>query len=108
MTEEEKLAEEYYYKTYPVTLNIGEEERKRVVIDIFLAGLKAKIERIEKEKCELLGLIQAKDNLIEMMKCCATCKYWNYKDIQKYCNKRTGTPEFAGRLFKCDKWELVK
>ena len=28
MTEEEKLAEEYYYKTYPVTLNSGEEERK--------------------------------------------------------------------------------
>jgi len=37
----EKEAEEYYYKTYPVTLNIGEEERKRKVIDIFLAGLKA-------------------------------------------------------------------
>lgn len=28
-------------KTYPVTLNIGEEERKKTVIDIFLAGLKA-------------------------------------------------------------------
>ena len=24
-----KEAEEYYYKTYPVTLNIGEEERKK-------------------------------------------------------------------------------
>lgn len=40
MTDEE-LAEEYYYKTYPVTLNIGEEERKKEVTDIFLAGLKA-------------------------------------------------------------------
>lgn len=40
MTDEE-FAEEYYYKTYPVTLNIGEEERKKEVIDIFLAGLKA-------------------------------------------------------------------
>lgn len=40
MTDEEK-AEEYYYKTYPVTLNIGEEERKKTVTDIFLAGLKA-------------------------------------------------------------------
>ena len=28
MTDEEK-AEEYYYKTYPTILNIGEEERKR-------------------------------------------------------------------------------
>ena len=39
MTDEEK-AEEYYYKTYPTTLNIGEEERKKTVMDIFLAGLK--------------------------------------------------------------------
>jgi hypothetical protein len=37
MTEEQK-AEEYYYKTYPVTLNIGEEERKKEVTDIYLAG----------------------------------------------------------------------
>lgn len=40
MKDEELLAEEYYYKTYPVTLNIGEEERKKEVTDIFLAGLK--------------------------------------------------------------------
>ena len=38
---DEEMAEEYYYKTYPVTLNIGEEERKKEVTDIFLAGLKA-------------------------------------------------------------------
>ena len=38
MTEKElkQKAEENYYKTYPVTLNIGKE-----VTDIFLAGLKA-------------------------------------------------------------------
>ena len=36
-----ELAEDYYYKTFPVTLNIGEEERKKKVTDIFLAGLKA-------------------------------------------------------------------
>ena len=32
----EKEAEEYYYKTYPVTLNIGEEERKKKVTDLFI------------------------------------------------------------------------
>ena len=32
----EKDAEEYYYKTYPVTLNIGEEERKEKVTDMFI------------------------------------------------------------------------
>ena len=36
-----KIAEEYYYKTYPVTLNVGEENRKEKVINIFLDGLKA-------------------------------------------------------------------
>lgn len=36
--EAEEMAEDYYYKTYPVTLNIGEEERKKEVTDIFLAG----------------------------------------------------------------------
>ena len=35
---DEELAEEYYYKTFPVTLNIGEEERKEKVMEIFLAG----------------------------------------------------------------------
>lgn len=39
MTDEEK-AEEYYYKAYPTTLSIGEEERKKKVLNIFLAGLK--------------------------------------------------------------------
>ena len=34
----EQKAEEYYYKKYPVTLDIGEEERKKEVTDIFLAG----------------------------------------------------------------------
>ena len=30
-----EYAEEYYYKKYPVTLNIGEEGRKKVVTDIY-------------------------------------------------------------------------
>ena len=40
MTKDEEIAEEYYYKAYPTTLSIGEEERKKKVMDIFLAGLK--------------------------------------------------------------------
>ena len=38
---DEEMAEEYYYETYTVTLNIGEEGRKEKVIANFLAGLKA-------------------------------------------------------------------
>ena len=41
MNKPEEYAEEYYYKNYPVTLNIGEEERKKEVTDIYIAGFKA-------------------------------------------------------------------
>lgn len=40
MNKLEEYAEEYYYKNYPVTLNIG-EERKKEVTDIYIAGFKA-------------------------------------------------------------------
>ena len=33
------------------------------------------IAELEKEKCELLGLIQAKDKLIEKMKRCKNCEF---------------------------------
>ena len=41
MTDEEKLAEEYYYETYTVTSNFEEEAiRKKTIMSAFLAGLK--------------------------------------------------------------------
>ena len=41
MTNEEKLAEEYYYETYTVTSNFEEEAiRKRNIMSAFLTGLK--------------------------------------------------------------------
>ena len=52
-----------------------------------------KIKELEKEKCELLGLIQAKDKLIEKM----NCKF-NLKFVDVPCDD-------------CDnysKWELVE
>ena len=42
MTDEEKLAEEYYYETYTVTSNFEEEAiRKRNIMSAFLTGFKA-------------------------------------------------------------------
>ena len=42
MTDKEKLAEEYYYKTYTVTLDFEEEAiRKKNIMSAFLTGLKA-------------------------------------------------------------------
>ena len=43
--------------------------------EILIADYVDKIAELEKEKCELLGLIQAKDKLIEKMKCCGNCKF---------------------------------
>ena len=49
----EKEAEEYYYKTYPVTLNIGEEERKKEVTNIFVKGAESREKQIQAlgERC---------------------------------------------------------
>ena len=43
------------------------------------------IVKLEKEKCELLGLIQAKDKLIEKMKRCKNCEF----SIPKYGDLNT-------------------
>lgn len=40
------------------------------------------------------------------MQRCATCKYWHYEDIQKYCVKKTGEPVAVWRGSSCDKWEF--
>ena len=78
MTDEE-MAEEYYYKTYPVTLNIGEEERKKEVTDIFLAGLKAgrpQWHKLDWEKdfpeADKLIRVRLRDG---MERICETCYY---------------------------------
>ena len=36
-----------------------------------------KAKELEKEKCELLGIIQAKDELIKKMKCCENCRHYS-------------------------------
>lgn len=63
-----------------------------------------RIKELEKEKCELLGLIQAKDNLIEKMKCCSNCKY---------SDPNTQEPSYSQEpCFSCtstdNKWELAE
>ena len=39
MTDEEKLAEEYYYENYTITSNFEEAIRKKNIMSAFLAGL---------------------------------------------------------------------
>ena len=61
------------------------------------------LSNLEKEKCELLGLIQAKDEQIEKMKCCSNCEHFNFNETN-YCNKGV----FRERQYVCGQWELVK
>ena len=57
-----------------------------------------KCRSIEQEKCELLGLIQAKDELIEKMKCCENCRHY-FKDSETGCK----LPDDA--CFEMSAWE---
>ena len=53
----EEMAEKYYYKNFPVTLNFGEEERKKAVIEVFLAGAKENEEQLKLAKEHIRTLI---------------------------------------------------
>ena len=67
LSNEEKFAEEYYYKTYPVTLNIGEEERKKKVTDIFLAGFEASRSKWHTDSNDLPPMIQDERHISEIV-----------------------------------------
>lgn len=56
----------------------------------------------QKEKCELLGIIQKKDELIKKLKCCCNCKHYNVGDTT--CLK--GKPHNSGGCVK--DWELAE
>lgn len=47
MTELEKEADDYYYKTYTTALNIGEEERYKIVTSAYIAALKSREELLK-------------------------------------------------------------
>lgn len=75
-------------------------------VEIF-SDLKHRLSEVEKEKCELLGIIQQKDKLIDKMKCCDNCKHrlkvlemevldLDKDDLQEPCNVCNNY----------DKWEI--
>lgn len=58
-----------------------EKENKRLTellnhSNVRLAEEQLQNVELEEEKCELLGLIQAKDKLIKKMKSCGNCKHY--------------------------------
>ena len=75
----EEEAEEYYYKTYPVTLNIGEEERKKKVTDMFITcaefGYNKAKEDADKMKSQFLELCNLKDMRIAELE---KANEWHY------------------------------
>lgn len=74
----------------------------------YLHGLKAKLKQLkqqvihlEQEKCELLGIIQKKDELIQKMICCENCKHFSINAEDEYdCCKSYNCTNF-------DKWEFA-
>ena len=52
-----------------------EEELEIVVFNDRSWVRLTEFQRLEEEKCELLGIIQQKDELIRKMKCCENCNH---------------------------------
>ena len=62
--------------------------------------LRKRVLELEKEKYELLGIIQGKDKAIEKMKCCNNCKLYQ---CEKWKNN-----EINYHFNKCENWELAE
>ena len=84
----EEMAEEYANKVH--TKYFVNEVRYNT-IQAYIAGYKQVQEQIkirEQEKCELLGIIQAKDNQIEELEESLECAEHNCKVKQEYNDKQ--------------------
>ena len=96
----------------------------QVIISSICKDAKNYIEELEKEKCELLGILQKKDELIKNLICCANCKYGTQGDYDCFencgschatdceCEIKSPTKNSYGKYHdwddKCDNWELAE
>ncbi len=72
--------------------------------ELNLARVTQQLEELEKDKCELLGLIQEKDKLIEKMKSCGNCRWCsNHCCIESFEN-----PISYRGCENYSKWELAE
>lgn len=94
-----------YQFNYPT---IKELEQENKTLEGCLLAEQKLTQTLEKEKCELLGIIQEKDKVIEKMKCCNNCKHRYYMDFKPICafNKAEIKDIENPVTCKCDKWEL--
>ena len=83
MTEKElEQQSEEFKKRFSVGYEDGKQNKRK--LQLSKTNLLRDVERLEKEKCELLGLIQAKDKLIEKMKRCKNCEF-NFPICDTHC-----------------------
>ncbi len=59
------------------------------------------VDRLEKEKCELLGIIQQKDEVIRKIRNCHNCKNASFSYEDNHCNLL-----LTLQCRSYDKWEL--
>ena len=63
----------------PYFKKVKELEKENKTLEGCLLAEQEHTQMLEKEKCELLGIIQEKDKVIEKMKCCLNCNFWKDK-----------------------------
>ena len=62
---------------------------------------------LTREKCELLGIIQKKDELIKKMKCCDRCKHWlKGLEMEILDKSKDELREPCNVCKNYDKWEI--
>lgn len=86
-----------------------EKENKRLTellnhSNVRLAEEQLQNVELEEEKCELLGLIQAKDKLIKKMKSCGNCKWCS----NQCCIENFENPISYRGCENYSKWELAE
>ena len=84
------------------------EEELEVVVFNDKSWVKlTEFQRLEKEKCELLGIIQKKDELIRKMKCCDRCKHWlKGLEMEILDKSKDELREPCNVCNNYDKWEI--
>lgn len=76
---------EFGYNKAKVEVEVEDSYRESLCnSELNLASVTEQLEELKKEKCELLGLIQAKDKLIEKMKLCKNCEF-NFSICDTHC-----------------------
>lgn len=103
-------------------VNFNDYEKLEPIVSELTTDEETKLEEQDKRICELLGIIQGKDEVItelkeqiEKMKCCGNCVFCDYRDLFPTSDEAEHIPcddcqRLDGQIFSDvltnDKWKL--